>query len=40
MASPGMVQTVRGPVAPAELGRTLAHEHVFTIANPARMLAW
>jgi predicted metal-dependent phosphotriesterase family hydrolase len=29
MASPGMVQTARGPVAPAELGRTLAHEHVF-----------
>jgi predicted metal-dependent phosphotriesterase family hydrolase len=29
MASPGAVQTARGPVAPAELGPTLAHEHVF-----------
>ncbi len=29
MAQAGTIHTVRGPVEPAALGRTLAHEHVF-----------
>jgi phosphotriesterase-related protein len=29
MAQAGMIHTVRGPIEPAALGRTLAHEHVF-----------
>ena len=29
MSVPGEVQTFRGPVAPADLGTTLIHEHVF-----------
>ena len=28
MAQASMIHTVRGPVDPAALGRTLAHEHV------------
>jgi len=43
-----VIHTVRGPVTPADLGRTLTHEHVFcdfyrvtvTIANPQHVLAW
>lgn len=29
----GAVQTVRGPVAPADLGRTLMHEHIFVLTS-------
>lgn len=32
--SPGMVQTVTGPVAPRDLGPTLMHEHVFCDVTP------
>ena len=31
----GTVQTVRGPVAPAELGRTLPHEHIVVLQPEA-----
>ena len=28
-----MIETVRGPVAPESLGRTLAHDHVFILGQ-------
>lgn len=34
-----MIETVRGPVSPDELGRTLAHEHVFVL-TPDSQLNW
>src|SRR4051794_16129471 len=37
-ASPGLVQTVLGPVAPEELGRVLHHEHLLSL-TPGPWLA-